>query len=358
MSERLSREERRGRLSLTVLVSAIVFGVLLITVCVSALIVYLLYSARLISDADARLTSGHALLFMSVVSLTIGAVLAVLASRITTRIVNSMITKMSRLASGDFKTRLSLSAPLQSIPAFVKLRDSFNKMAEELENTELLRGDFINNFSHEFKTPIVSIAGFAKVLKRGNLAEAQKAEYAAVIEEESLRLASMATNMLNLTRIESQTILTGLTEYNLSEQLRAAVLLLEQKWRRKGLELDLDFQEHTIWANEELLKQVWINLLDNAVKFSVDGGTVRVQIHEADGLLSVSVANEGPEIPPESRKKIFNKFYQADESHAAAGHGIGLAIVKRVVELHGGTVAVGTDRGETVFTVELPKRPR
>lgn len=151
-------------------------------------------------------------------------------------------------------------------------------MAEELENTQMLRSDFINNFSHEFKTPIVSIAGFAKLLRRGNLTDAQKEEYLAIIEEESLRLAAMATNVMNLTKVENQTILTDLTTFNLSEQIRACVLLLEEKWSRKELDLDLEFPEYTIRANEELLKQVWINLLDNAIKYSPNYGEIGVRI--------------------------------------------------------------------------------
>lgn len=133
----------------------------------------------------------------------------------------------------------------------------------------MLRSDFINNFSHEFKTPIVSIAGFAKLLRRGNLTDEQKEEYLEVIEEESLRLSAMANNVLNLTRVENQTILTEVTRFNLSEQIRGAVLLLAEKWTPKNLYMDMQFGEHMICANEELLKQVWINLLDNAIKFRI-----------------------------------------------------------------------------------------
>ena len=229
-------------------------------------------------------------------------------------------------------------------------------LAEELQNTEMLRSDFINNFSHEFKTPIISIAGFAKLLKRGNLSEKQKLEYIDIIEEESLRLSYMATNVLNLTKVENQSILTDIMEFNLSEQIRSSVLLLENRWTKKHLEFSLEFEECNIFANEELLKQVWINLLDNAIKFSQEYGLIEVKIKEEQETYKVSVANAGYEIPQESMDKIFNKFYQADESHASEGNGVGLAIVKKIVELHKGSVVVESKNGITVFEITLNKK--
>ena len=216
----------------------------------------------------------------------------------------------------------------------------------------------VNNFSHEFKTPIVSIAGFAKLLSREDLTEEQRAAYLRAIEEESMRLSVMATNVLALTKIENQTILTDVSSFNLSEQLRSAVLLLEGKWTKKELELSLDFDEYEIEANEELLREVWINLLDNAVKFSPVGGLVAVTIADLGTTMMVTVSNEGQGIPSEKLSKIFNKFYQADESHATAGNGVGLAIVKRIVELHGGTVCVESEDGEVAFAVTLPKQAK
>ena len=227
-------------------------------------------------------------------------------------------------------------------------------MAEELENTEMLRGDFINNFSHEFKTPIVSIAGLAKLVNKGDLDEEQRSQYLNTIESESLRLADMATNVLNLTKVENQTILSEITEYNLSEQIRSCVLLLENKWTQKDIGLSLDFDEINIEGNEELLKQIWINLTDNAIKFSPKGGTVTIEIEEDSEYTTVRVKNTGSEISEADRRKIWNKFYQADKSHTTEGNGIGLAIVKRIVDLHGGEVDVESGNGEVCFSVALP----
>jgi signal transduction histidine kinase len=269
--------------------------------------------------------------------------------------VNRLIDKMNHLASGDFKTRLQFGEPICNHPTAREITESFNQMAEELEHTEMLRGDFVNNFSHEFKTPIVSVAGFAKLLKKGNLSEEQKGEYLDIIEEESLRLSEMATNVLNMTKIENQAILTDITTYNLSEQLRSCVLLLEKRWTGKKLELSLEFDEYDICASEELLKQVWINLIDNAIKYSPEYGLIVIKIREERDSYNISIANSGIEIPSEKRQKIFEKFYQADESHSSAGNGIGLSIVKSVIDLHGGQVSVDCKNGITTFHVIIAK---
>ena len=145
-----------------------------------------------------------------------------------------------------------------------------------------------------------------------------------------------------------------MTKFNVSEQIRSAILLLDEKWDKKHIELSADFDEYTITGNEEMLKQVWINLLDNTVKFTPDFGSVRVDLEAKDNWLTVCVANTGSTIPPEKLGKIWNKFYQADESHASAGNGIGLAIVKKVTELHGGKVGVTSENELTSFTVTLP----
>ncbi|MBO5197984.1 MAG: HAMP domain-containing histidine kinase [Lachnospiraceae bacterium] len=351
------QEQKQQRLELTILFSGVVIAVLVATILVVGGALLLLTWTGILTELEENILDGPLLIILIIgASLLIGTILAVWLGKIPLKPVNKMINQMNRLASGDFKARISFGGPFGRQPTVVELTDSFNKMAEELENTEMLRVDFINNFSHEFKTPIVSIAGFAKLLKRGNLTEQQRMEYLNIIEEESLRLSYMATNVLNLTKVENQTILTEVTGYNLSEQLRSSILLLESKWEKKNLDFDLEFGEYMIEANEELLKQVWINLLDNAIKFSSDSNLIEVDIKENDRTLSVSILNSGSEIAPEHQKKIFNKFYQADESHSVEGNGIGLAVVRHIVELHKGTVSVRSESGITRFTVELPKK--
>lgn len=347
--------ERKSRMSLTLVFAIFAFVMLVIAIAVAAITLYVFAGIGIIVVNDGQIRLIPVILVMSTVSVIIGAGVTFFTSRYPLKPINEMINKMNRLAAGDFGARLQFGRIASSHAAFEEITVAFNKMAEQLESTELLRHDFINNFSHEFKTPIVSISGFARLLSKGNLTEEQEKAYLGSILEESDRLSAMATNVLNLTKVENQTILTDVTEFNISEQIRSAVLLLEGKWTAKDIELKLDFDEFNVRANEEMLKQVWINLIDNAVKFSPVGGLISVEIAENYRGIEVKVGNSGSEIPADKLEKIFGKFYQADESHATQGNGIGLAIVKRVVTLHGGEVKAESGDGATVFTVTLPR---
>lgn len=353
----MKREKKQRHFGLLLMFVLVLFVSGLIHSGVTTLVVYTLVKHGVLQfAADVVPDAGKLMAFSMLLSIPVGLLVAAAVSKFPLKPVRDLIDGMDRLASGDFKTRVNAGKIMRRYPAFVAVSDSFNKMAEELESTEMLRSDFINNFSHEFKTPIVSIAGFAKLLKRGNLSADQQREYLSAIEEESMRLSYMATNVLSLTKVENQTILSDVSEFNLSEQIRSCILLLENKWSKKDIELQLDFGEHTVHANEELLKQVWINLLDNAVKFTPDGHTIQVRISELENSITVVVMNTGSEIQKESQGKIFHKFYQADESHSSQGNGVGLAIVKRITELHGGKVSVASENEVTAFTVELPKK--
>ena len=349
----MKNKKRKSKLRLSLLISVFVFLVIFIAVAVAFGLVNLLAYTGVIISIDKHTPPLRLFIFMGVVSLIVGLGASLLSSKIPLKPMYRIIDQLNRLASGDFKVRLKLGKALSSHPAFEEAIESFNKMAEQLENTEMLRQDFINNFSHEFKTPIVSIAGFAKLLKKGNLNEEQKAEYLDIIEKESLRLSTMATNVLNLTKVENQKILTNVTEYNLSEQLRNSILLLEPKWADRNIEFDLSFDEHRIHANDELLKEVWINLIDNAIKYT--DGIIGITIEEDDDDITVTVFNSGDPIPEEKQKRIFDKFYQGDESHSAEGNGIGLVLAKGIVELHRGSIWVECKENVTSFKVRLPK---
>ena len=348
--------EKNRRRSLTLLFVLSLFLVLLVAIGLTALVIGILAYVGVFESESGQISVGHIILYMSLSSLLMAYLLVFAVGRTVAKQANNVIDQLGRLASGDYKARLDFGSPLNNYSAFQDISASFDQMAEDLENTEMLRSDFINNFSHEFKTPIVSIAGFAKLLKRGNLTEEQRRAYLDAIEEESMRLSDMATNVLNMTKVENQAILTGVSCFNLSEQIRSAVLLLEAKWTKKETELALDFDEYTIEANEEQLKQVWINLLDNAIKFTPQGGRVAVDISEVDDSIRVRVSNTGKDIPPEKLGKVFNKFYKGEESRASEGNGIGLALVRRIVDLHCGEVAVESCDGVTTFTVVIPKR--
>lgn len=353
----MKKKEKTHRIELTLIVAAIVFVVLLITIILTAVIAYILIKYGKISGInDLSLSTNEFIIILCSISLILGAVFATIISEVALQPINLVISRMNRLASGDFKARLQLPQRFSKFTAIKEVSDSFNQMADELENTEILREDFINNFSHEFKTPIVSILGFAKLLKHGNITEEQKLEYIDIVEKESLRLSHMATNVLNMTKYENQIILTDVEEFNLSEQIRNCILALEGKWNRKKIDLNLNFEEYMITANQDMFWHMWMNLIDNAIKFSKENGEIIIDIKEELGDYIVSIANEGEKMTKEQEKKIFNKFYQADESHATEGNGVGLALVKKVVELHNGEISVKTGDGKVVFFVNVPKK--
>ena len=336
--------------SLTLVMTLVVLAVSLVSYGIAATVIYIISKFGTILDPD---TPSYTVLFVTLIVISSGAIFAFLGSKLLVRPVRRIIKSMDSLSSGDFKVRMDVSD--SRMKAFKALSLKFNTLAEELQNTEMLRSDFINNFSHELKTPIVSIAGLAKVVKKGNLSDEEKLQYLDAIEEESVRLSYLATSVLNLTKIENQSILTDTAEFNISEQLRSCILLLESKWDKKKLDLNIDFDEISYKGNEELLKQVWINLIDNAIKFSKEKGCIGIFAQESETDIKVSVRNESKPIPEDKQKKIFNKFYQLDESHSSEGFGVGLAIVKRIVELHSGEISIDCSDGFVTFTVELPK---
>ena len=255
----------------------------------------------------------------------VGTVVSLVISRVPLRPVRRVIDAINRLAAGDFSARLSLNAP----PTFSELTESFNRMAEELGSIELLRTDFINNFSHEFKTPIVSIKGFAEELKHDDLTREQRDEYLDIIIAESSRLASLATNVLNLSKVEQQVILTDRRNFDLTEQLRRCVLLFENNWERKHLSLTVEFDEITYYGSDELLSQVWLNLIDNAVKFTPQGGAIVIRLHQDAEHVRFAITDDGCGIRPDALGRVFDKFYQGDPSRTSGGNGLGLTVAKK-----------------------------
>ena len=349
-----NKKDAKNIRKLTLIFSLIVLAVLIVVLGLSSLTAYVLVKMHVLSGENEGIGVSHIILFMAITSVVMGTIISIIASKVILTPLNLVSSKINSLANGQFGTRVDFDEIVQKVPSFLELSTVFNKLSEELKSTEMLRRDFINNFSHEFKTPIVSIAGFAKLLKKGNLNEEEKAHYLDAIEEESMRLASMATNVLNLTKIENQSILTDISKFNLSEQIRSSILLLESKWSKKNIEFQLEFDEYDIEASEELLKQVWINLIDNAIKFSQNGNTILISTSHKDKELSISITNYGTSLSVEKFSKIFNKFYQGDESHSTEGNGIGLSIVQKIVKLHNSRVTVDSADNSVTFSVYFP----
>ena len=299
---------------------------------------------------EATRTGRFPLFAFCVVSVAVGTLVSALVSRAPLKPIRELMAATDRIADGDYTARIDLKGAEE----FRALSRKFNHMAEELESVELLRSDFVSNFSHEFKTPISSIRGFAKALKWEGLTAQEREEYLDIIISESERLSALSSNVLYLSKIEKQAILTDRRRFDLSEQLRRVMALLDGRFAEKRLDVLFDSPEYFVSGSAEMLQQVWINLLDNAIKFSPEGGQVKVSVGRDGGRVRVRISNQGESIPPEVQAHIFDKFYQGDASHATAGNGLGLPIVRRIAELHGGEVTVCSSRGVTTFEVALP----
>ncbi len=276
------------------------------------------------------------------------------------RPLNELIAATKRVASGDFSVQVK-EPPAGSVRAVNQgeinaLIRSFNEMTKELASVEMFRKDFISNFSHEFKTPIISIRGFARQLKQGNLTDAQREEFTKIIADESEYLADMSANVLFLTKLENQKIVTDRRPFSLDEQLRDCMLLLESHWSEKNLDVAMELESVTYTQNPELLSHVWKNLLSNAIKFTPPGGCITVSCVKENHGVSVTVSDTGIGMTEETMAHMFEKFYQGDPSHAEAGNGLGLSLAARVIELCGGTIQCESRPHEgTTFVVFLPE---
>ena len=340
------------RFGLTVLFSAIVFLILLITSLLIFIVGVLLIRMNAINIAKLSRQEPMLPIFMLlIISVVVGTVVSFMISRFPLKPLRRVIDATNRLASGDFSVRLNLP----NARSLTELATSFNRMAEELGSIEMLRADFVDDFSHEFKTPIVSIKGFAEELKHDDLTPEQRNEYLDIIIHESSRLSQLATNVLNLSRVEKQTILGNLARFDLTEQVRRCVLLFENKWEQRRLNLNVELDEIAITGDEELLSQVWLNLIDNAVKFTPEGGCVDIRLQKGESNVLFSIRDDGYGISEEIQRHIFEKFYQGDDSHAVPGNRLGLSIARRIVTLHGGEIHCKSEEGVgTEFTVSLP----
>lgn len=326
--------------------TGVTIGVMIISFAIMFVGRFLLRSIGFIEDIP-RLWQLISLAFLAVV---IGAAVAAAFSRIPLKPLRKIAEAADRLAAGDFSARINLKmgGELQ------ELNTSFNNMANELEQSQMLRSDFINNFSHEFKTPITSIRGFAKMIREHNLSREETDEYLDIIITESDRLVDLSANVLNLSKVENQTILTNTAEFNLSEQMRRVIVLLENRWEEKNLFINLNCSEVYINGNEEMLKQVWINLIDNAIKFADKDSEINITILQGAKFVSVTVSDRGEVIAPEVLGRIFDKFYQGDTSHGVKGNGLGLAVAAKIVDLHKGSISViRSDEEQTAFEVRL-----
>jgi signal transduction histidine kinase len=232
---------------------------------------------------------------------------------------------------------------------------NFNIMVNELNNIETFRRDFIANVSHEFKTPLASIDGYTMLLQDSNLTEEEKKQYINKILSNTKRLSNLVSIILQISRLENQGIIAEKNNFKLDEQLRQAILLLESKWSIKNLNLNIDLEPITFYGNEELIMQVWANIFSNAIKFTPNNGTIKCTLRQSYGWIIAVISDTGIGMSEDVQNHIFDKFYQGDKSHSFEGNGLGLALVKRIIDLCGGTIEVQSEykKGST-FIIKLP----
>ena len=301
--------------------------------------------------AAAKLTFGNVLL-ISFVSATIDYIRR---KRMVDKPVKQIMDALDRVMQGDFTVRIAPVKEFAGETGFNEIINAINKMTAELQGTETLRTDFIANVSHELKTPLAVIGNYATMLQQAGLPEEDRMEYAKAISGSSRRLAALITNILKLNKLENQQIFPQPQEFELGEQLCQCLLAFEDAWDKKNLEIETDIQDGVrIKSDPELLSLVWNNLISNAVKFTPEGGTIGVSLTADEKNVVVSISDTGCGIDPETGKQIFEKFYQGDTSHATQGNGLGLALVKRVVDILRFEISVQStlNQGST-FTVRI-----
>ena len=291
------------------------------------------------------------IIWLLIFSVIIGVTVSIVINIILLRPVVKLSKAMKQVADGDFSIRL------KSDNRILEIRDSydsFNLMVQELEATETLQTDFVANVSHEFKTPINAIEGYATLLQ-GSSEDVQQSSYVDRILLNTKRLSTLVGNILLLSKVSNHAIPIAKTTYRVDEQIRQAIVLLEPQWTQHNVDFDVDMEE-IIWNGpENLMHHVWINLIGNAIKFGPDGGMVRIALKHTDGRYVFSVSDNGHGVPEGEKQRIFHKFYQLDSSHKQEGNGLGLALVKQIIDSCNGDIQVESpEEGGCRFIVSLP----
>lgn len=269
----------------------------------------------------------------------------------TNKCLTELTKGLDKVANGNFDYRIESN----SRNAFNAIYSDFNKMAEELAGVKSLRESFVHDFSHEFKTPIASINGFANLLLEGNVTEEERAQFLKIIADESARLSHLAESTLLMSNLDNLTFIGESAPYRLDNQIRDCVIMLSRRWEEKNIAITSDMDEVTFCGNGGMMQQVWINLLVNAFKFTPSGGEVSVTLKQAGDRIVATVADTGVGMTEEVRARVFDKYFQGDRSRSIEGNGLGLSIVKRICDLHGGEISVASVKGEgSAFTVILP----
>lgn len=333
-------------------------GALLFFITVSAIVVFAVF---VYSKITALTDNKNEIFFVMLLTTLFISIVMTFADLLRRKIMidkplEEILSATERIASGDFTARLAPSHHYGSYDEFDLIKENLNKMAEELGKSEVLKNDFISNVSHELKTPLAVIQNYASTLQRSDISEEERKEHTKIILAASKRLTDLVTNILKLNKLENGSIHPEYESVKIHELLAESVITFEEKISEKGIELECDFDEMSLISIPSYLEIVFNNLVSNALKFTERGGKITVTLKSLGDKCKITVADTGCGIPAEDGSRIFEKFYQADSSHSAEGNGLGLALVKKVIDIIGGEISVKSEKGKgSVFTVVLKK---
>ncbi|MDQ0175930.1 sensor histidine kinase [Bacillus chungangensis] len=342
--------KKRAMYNLRFALVLLVFFIMLISSFVIAFLFYILIKLNIITLGVPNIFLHIALILLT--SIILVTTLTAISGKRVLHPIRELNKATKEVAKGNFKIQVEIDRHNE----LSDLTRSFNKMVQELGSIETMRNDFVTNISHEFKTPITSMQGYAMLLQDEELSADERREYTDMIIAGTRQLSKLSSNILKLSKFENQKIITDNVEFSLDEQIRRSLLMIEPQWSEKNIELDIDLEPVRYCGSVDLLQHVWLNLLDNAIKFSNEGGKISVRLSEAGDHIITEIADNGIGMNEETKKHLFDKFYQGDKSRSSEGSGLGLPLVKRIVELSGGAIHVKSELGiGSVFTVELPK---
>lgn len=292
------------------------------------------------------------LLIIMLFSVVIGTIITIIVGKKILSPITDFSNAAKEIARGNFDIHLNESHRVEEIS---EVAHHFNIMVQELRSIETLRSDFVVNVSHEFKTPIAAIQGYATLLQDKNISEEEHDEYTKMIMDSSRQLSTLSGNILKISKLENQEVISEKGNYRLDEQIRQAILLLESMWEPKQMNLNIELEKTLYYGNEELMMQVWLNLIGNAIKFTEAGGEISITLRKEHSNLTILISDNGIGMTKKETQHIFEKFYQVDHARFAEGNGLGLPLVNRIINLCGGKIEVCSELGQgSTFTVKLP----
>lgn len=335
-------------LKLSLIFSFIISFVITITMLIVGIIIFILYCTGHLDESD----SLFLVIWFLLPNLIAGIAISFLVAIKGLRPILKMSDAIARVAEGDFSVRFEEKHLIKEIS---QMAECFNIMTEKLNNINTLHNDFISNAAHEFRTPLSVIEGYAELLEKEQVSNIERIQYANQINRVTNKLSAVVNNILYLSKIDVKDIKFEKELFNLSESIREVLIMLESKWTAKGIFVDLELQDYLYLGNKEMLEEVWNNLISNAIKFSDVGGRLKIATLQNEDIATIVITDNGIGMTKETQKKIYDKFFQVETSRSLEGAGLGLSIVKRIIDLHQGKIYVDSELNQgTTFTIDLP----